>query len=158
MFRVSRRFVRMDVLSGRRFVRTALDVLSGRHFVRVLLRMDWSWVEAALRTAAPTDSLHYGTFRQWKFLEASSSALFNTCWKRFLLQYLYQESWSRVCAGKRKSSQQKEEEKKPILLQEASKTEAFEKEAWHYCCASRQLLLGPWPNPGRYFSFVEQSG
>ena len=34
---VSRRFVRMDVLSGRRFVRTALDVLSGRRFVRTTL-------------------------------------------------------------------------------------------------------------------------
>ena len=34
---VSRRFVRMDVLSGRRFVRTALDVLSGRRFVRTAL-------------------------------------------------------------------------------------------------------------------------
>ena len=34
ILKVSRRFVRMDVLSGRRFVRTALDVLSGRHFVR----------------------------------------------------------------------------------------------------------------------------
>ena len=31
---VSRRFVRMDVLSGRRFVRTALDGLSGGHFAR----------------------------------------------------------------------------------------------------------------------------
>ena len=31
---VSRRFVRMDVLSGRGFVRTALDILSGRRFVR----------------------------------------------------------------------------------------------------------------------------
>ena len=35
--KVSRRFVRMDVLSGRRFVRTALDVLSGRRFVRTAL-------------------------------------------------------------------------------------------------------------------------
>ena len=34
---VSRRFVRMDVLSGRRFVRTALDALSGRRFVRTAL-------------------------------------------------------------------------------------------------------------------------
>ena len=37
IFSVSRRFVRMDVLSGRRFVRTALDVLSGRRFVRTAL-------------------------------------------------------------------------------------------------------------------------
>ena len=34
---VSRRFVRMDVLSGRHFVRTSLHVLSGRHFVRTAL-------------------------------------------------------------------------------------------------------------------------
>ena len=42
---VSRRFVRMDVLSGRCFVRTALDVLSGRtclrRFVRKTFCQDW---------------------------------------------------------------------------------------------------------------------
>ena len=36
---VGRRFVRMEVLSGRRFVRTGLDVFSGRHFVRTGLGM-----------------------------------------------------------------------------------------------------------------------
>ena len=39
MFWVSRHFVRMDVLSGRRFVRTTLDVLSGKHFVRTALNV-----------------------------------------------------------------------------------------------------------------------
>ena len=35
---VNRRFVRMDVLSGRHFVRTALDVLSGRTCLRRFVR------------------------------------------------------------------------------------------------------------------------
>ena len=41
MLWVNRHFVRMDVLSGRRFVRTALDVLSGRNLVRTALDV-WS--------------------------------------------------------------------------------------------------------------------
>ena len=64
-FLVSRRFVRMDVLLGRRFVRTALDVLSGRtclrrfvrktfcqdrlrRFVRTVLRVVISWAYLGL--------------------------------------------------------------------------------------------------------------
>ena len=38
-YTVSRRFVRMDVLSGRYFLRTALDVLAGRHLSATLVKV-----------------------------------------------------------------------------------------------------------------------
>ena len=62
-YTVSRRFVRMDALSGRYFLRTALDVLSGRHLSASLVKVVtcfcqsccWIWSPFRVRhlTASP---------------------------------------------------------------------------------------------------------